>query len=844
MTLREYESVYGQPRQHPASQYIGYRPIAPAPQPKPLATKAPSDKWFNGCEYSCQLCERVLYSVAGLSMHLKEAHNMEKFDYFKQFGRNGIKIRKYKCKICGKNFPWSGVSISKHVKQAHDISLPEYTARFEKESNMTTTRNSLNSVNDGFTESILKKNFPNNDGFQSGSKKDPNLTGYAKDKWYNKCSWTCQICGKLYMTNSSAFFKHVTQDHKVSVEDYKEKYGNTGIVFVDHKCKLCNKLVPCNGLSMCKHYKHTHNMGLEEYETLYMVGDDGSSNGDFYEPTDEYWYNKCIWKCNICGNKNRSLGSSKKHVHKMHNISYEDYLAQYGNQGIFECDFTCTICQAVMSCNGVTISSHLSNIHKLTLQEYENKYVKETIKHNGDNKDNLGLDDKSTINLLTPITEMEGGVGAVELKIKEEKMDPPLPPVSPPPVMNLRNPFQDITKEDRPWYQQCLYVCQICQSTYYSTSALNNHTKVKHNMEREAYLSQFGDKGKLIEDYSCKICNRTMKCEGKALGSHMKNVHKMSIEEYTRQHEPDRNTEHDPHFYNESYQIEIDQEMDEEEIGDIGIDHDDPLINNAQKDLTFDPLADIEIGNVISGENMDFSFEDEESLASEDYIEGFGHPKHDSADDAIKNGATSSTDKPSINTQTIKNIVSKTLFTTASTAEKHQNNNSDSLTTPPPMTSSSPINDEKEDMNEDIPGSPVLPVTCQVKESDLTLPTNESHSIISLEMLDRNDESFTTDPDIPSDQIEFQSEETSQIEEVSEPQESSHITSEGMDPTHSFANAVSSGSMSAHELYMSEMGTVEANEEAAPVDDFPEIDFSSVSMGVLELDNEHGNLLG
>jgi len=42
---------------------------------------------------------------------------------------------------------------------------------------------------------------------------------------------------------------------------------------------------------------------------------------------------------------------------------------------------------------------------------------------------------------------------------------------------------------------------------------------------------------------------------------------------------------------------------------------------------------------------------------------------------------------------------------------------------------------------------------------------------------------------------------------------------------------------------MSEMGTVGANEDGAPLDDFPEIDFSSVSMGVLELDNEDGNLL-
>ena len=48
-----------------------------------------------------------------------------------------------------------------------------------------------------------------------------------------------------------------------------------------------------------------------------MKDDDGTSTGDYYAPTDEHWYNKCLWKCLICGNKNKSLGSSKKHIQKV-----------------------------------------------------------------------------------------------------------------------------------------------------------------------------------------------------------------------------------------------------------------------------------------------------------------------------------------------------------------------------------------------------------------------------------------------------------------------------------------------------------------------------------------------
>eukprot|EP00088_Acartia_fossae_P000303 TRINITY_DN10112_c0_g1_i4.p1 TRINITY_DN10112_c0_g1~~TRINITY_DN10112_c0_g1_i4.p1 ORF type:complete len:127 (-),score=23.10 TRINITY_DN10112_c0_g1_i4:42-422(-) len=96
----------------------------------------------------------------------------------------------------------------------------------------------------------------------------------------------------------------------------KEKYGNTGFVYVDHTCKLCNKKVPFNGLSMCKHLKHSRSMQLEEYEARHMKDDDGTSTPTPYAPTDEYWYNKCQWKCLVCGNKNKSLGSSKKHIRK------------------------------------------------------------------------------------------------------------------------------------------------------------------------------------------------------------------------------------------------------------------------------------------------------------------------------------------------------------------------------------------------------------------------------------------------------------------------------------------------------------------------------------------------
>ncbi len=65
------------------------------------------------------------------------------FALFREHGRAGINIRKYRCKICLKEFPWSGVSISKHVKQAHFLSLEKYSNLYEANSTVESLINDM-----------------------------------------------------------------------------------------------------------------------------------------------------------------------------------------------------------------------------------------------------------------------------------------------------------------------------------------------------------------------------------------------------------------------------------------------------------------------------------------------------------------------------------------------------------------------------------------------------------------------------------------------------------------------------------------------------------------------------
>ena len=50
-------------------------------------------------------------------------------------------------------------------------------------------------------------------------------------------------------------------------------------------------------------------------------------------------------------------------------------MSKYGTDGITEVNFKCRLCKTSMSCNGVTIASHLLNNHKLTITEYEKSYL-------------------------------------------------------------------------------------------------------------------------------------------------------------------------------------------------------------------------------------------------------------------------------------------------------------------------------------------------------------------------------------------------------------------------------------------------------------------------------------
>lgn len=163
-------------------------------------------------------------------------------------------------------------------------------------------------------------------------------------------------------------------------------------------------------------------------------------------------------------------------------MTYEDYSDQFGTDGIIEVDFSCKICGTVMSCNGVTIASHLLNNHKLTLNDYESTYLKEG---GGEEEGDTITSDVSSPPLMNTATALDGehflagmtGMSADEIAEQPVAISPPKSGGGGGMSSILREVDLPVRK-DQPWYQKCKYYCQICQNPYFSISALRNHTKV------------------------------------------------------------------------------------------------------------------------------------------------------------------------------------------------------------------------------------------------------------------------------------------------------------------------------------------------------------------------------
>jgi hypothetical protein len=94
------------------------------------------------------------------------------------------------------------------------------------------------------------KNDP--EGEEEGGGGGGNNSGGGGTAWYNRCKWTCLVCGKAFC---SGFWRHVQEAHALPKAAYLEQYGRSGMDIVHYFCRVCNKKIPWSGASINAHTK-------------------------------------------------------------------------------------------------------------------------------------------------------------------------------------------------------------------------------------------------------------------------------------------------------------------------------------------------------------------------------------------------------------------------------------------------------------------------------------------------------------------------------------------------------------------------------------------------------------
>ena len=87
------------------------------------------------------------------------------------------------------------------------------------------------------------------------------------------------------------------------------------------------------------------------------------------------WMNRCLFQCNVCGVQFDSRINFKSHVQTIHNLEYDDYIANDGDPTILTNLHGCLMCQEMVICDAEDIAEHLNVAHCMSLEDYHDRFI-------------------------------------------------------------------------------------------------------------------------------------------------------------------------------------------------------------------------------------------------------------------------------------------------------------------------------------------------------------------------------------------------------------------------------------------------------------------------------------
>lgn len=393
---------------------------------------------------------------------------------------------------------------------------------------------------------------PDVEQLHSSAGKDLSLEQFMR----GTCKFQCNLC-KFETTVHSLFWEHVSNDHNMETEIYKDLHGKAYIKKSSKiECIVCYKHILHEPGAWSAHCRKTHGLDLFQFHEQYYSqvqqaadtvedsppagrapdGGDGGGSKAF----NEWWNSGEKFDCQLCGKEQSTQKLLLRHI-RGHGYSPDAYLEEFVKFQTRERTFSCQICRTDMSFNKTTVLLHLQKHSHRKPQDYFKMFInnggKEEVKSCnvvGEGREVEEVveagkeDDGSSGGVLVPQTDHEdvlfigrrssitNSSASVVGKPKKKKVG------RPPGSYTAVAP----TKFD---WEQGQRRCHLCPEMLGSIKAVHLHLKMKHP---HSPTKRPKDLEESIQTHACLICEKMINFERIAVQQHLLGNHGMTLLEY------------------------------------------------------------------------------------------------------------------------------------------------------------------------------------------------------------------------------------------------------------------------------------------------------------------------
>ncbi len=344
----------------------------------------------------------------------------------------------------------------------------------------------------------------------------------------------------------SSMTSHIHHTHGIAIQDYKRlNYPDIEVETNWFQCRLCPTRTKFVKDCVAPHLKMSHNLEVEAYEKKYMQPEDwpatasgadlnyaaAGSDYDAAEATggqvlssrelavravkEDKW-NKCKFQCSICEWVSVDSRQMRAHIAAQHSLAYDKYVQQYGSAEVVTKKFRCELCSSEFKHCRQNIYAHMKDVHKISLQEYEDRVGMQEDGGSGDGGE-----------LFDQQQQMQVEFG------QQQQQGSEYGTYEGPTALDERAMLETGHTPSR--WNRCRFQCYLCKKMSSEKRHIREHIIKHHGISMPDYEANYGDCEVHTEYFFCGVCHAEVKHNLKNISLHLNNVHNMTPAAYEDQ---------------------------------------------------------------------------------------------------------------------------------------------------------------------------------------------------------------------------------------------------------------------------------------------------------------------